>query len=245
MTYTQRTHIRTFSFICSVAVLAVISSIMAYFTSTDAVTNKLVGSQFDIILVETKWNPEKAREVLPGDELDKNPQVINNERTDAYVFLRVTVPCDTEMVDNNNGTPAGTIGENSRVPMYKFMVSQGTAPETYIVDETLSAKQEVHSHWVLVNGNNDYTSYNSEKQQYVYVYGYSEDGTSLTPLKKGEITEPLFDKLQLWNFSDREFESNNDHSVKVEALGIQADLPNLTANNISEIWAILEGGDST
>lgn len=52
---------------------------------------------------------------MPGDELDKNPQVMNMERIDAYVFLRVTVPCDTEMVDNNDGSPKGTIGEDGRV----------------------------------------------------------------------------------------------------------------------------------
>jgi len=119
--------------------------------------------------------------------------------------------------------------------MYKFMVSQGTDPETYTADNSLSEKQEVHACWELVS------CIKNDNQQYVYVYAYAKNN-NLIPLKKGEITEPLFDKLQLWNFSEREYNSNKDHSVRVEALGIQTDLPNLTADNISEIWEIAKGG---
>ena len=240
MVQLTKMNMRNIAVICSAVALTLIGSTIAYFTSTDAATNKFVGSRFDIILIETKWNPETAKEVMPGDELDKNPQVMNIERADAYVFLRVTVPCDTEMVDNDNGTPKGTIGADGRVPMYKFMVSQGTDPETYQSDDSLSAKQKIHDNrWILLSENNtDYTDYDKDKQQYVYVYAYAEN-SSLIPLKKGEITEPLFDKLQLWNFSEREYDSGKDHSVRVEALGIQTDLPNLSANNISEIWEIV------
>ena len=115
MTQIKKKYIKIFAAICSAAALMLISSTIAYFTSTDVVTNKFVSSRLDIVLTETKWNPQAAGEVMPGDELDKNPQVMNMERIDAYVFLRVTVPCDTEMVDNNDGSPKGTIGEDGRV----------------------------------------------------------------------------------------------------------------------------------
>ena len=236
----RKKNIRLLVVLGSAVVLVLIGSTMAYFTSTDAVTNKFISSSFDITLTETKWNAEKAKNVIPGDELDKNPQVINNEETDGYIFLRVTVPCDTQMIDNDDGTQLGAISTN--VPLYKFMISNENNPEKYIYNENFSAEQTAHNHWKLVNDTGkDYTKYIETTQQYVYVYAYAS-GNELTPLKKGEVTEPLFDKLHLWNFSEKGFDINQSHSVRVEALGIQASLSGYTANQISEIWAILEGG---
>ncbi len=233
----KKKHIKSFTVFCSAAVLTVIGSVMAYFTSTDAATNRFIGGRFDITLTETKWDPQNGREVVPGDELDKNPQVINNERTPGYIFLKVTVPCDTQKVDNDDGTEFGKL--DSGVPLYKFMVN---IAGYYFADETFTPNQTVNSHWSLVTaGNEDYTFYDLTNKQYVYVYAYALNG-KLTPVEKGETTEPLFDKLQLWNF-DESYDPDLSHSVTVEALGIQADLAGYSADQIGEIWAILsEGG---
>ena len=58
-------------------------------------------------------------------------------------------------------------------------------------------------------------------------------------MKQKEITEPLFDKLQLWNFNEQ-FDPNFSHSVLVEALAIQTDIPGVTAGDIDAVWQILE-----
>ncbi len=217
--------------------LVVVGSTMAFFNSTDETTNKFVGSRFDIALFETKWDPEKAKNVIPGDELDKNPQVLNAERTSGYVYLRVTVPCDSQTVDNADGTQMGTI--DAGVPMYKFMVANETG---YAVNMDLSPEQEVNSHWQLLTTESPYyTSYNTEKQQYVYVYAYASAG-ELTLLKKGDITQPLFDKLRLWNFNE-DYDAEKSHNVLVEAFGIQSDLSDYSPSQIDEIWAILERED--
>lgn len=231
----DKRHLRSLLVVCSAAVLIVIGSTVAYFSSKDEASNRFVGSQFDILLTETKWDPKAAREVIPGDELEKNPQVTNIEQTDGYIFLRVTVPCDTQMVDQDDGTPLGTV--SASVPMYKFMVQDG---EIWAVDQSFTSTQVVHSNWKAVSG---YPVYKADEQQYVYVYAYC-NGSSLRPLKNDETTEPLFDKLQLWNFNES-YDPARSHSVRIEALGIQADLPGYSASQISDIWAILdrrEGG---
>lgn len=145
----QKKHFKSLAVIASVTALVVISSTMAFFSSNDNTTNKFIGTRFDISLTETKWDAEQAKEVIPGQELDKNPQITNKEQTEGYVFLRVTVPCDTQMVDNDDGTPMDSALTN--VPMYKFMISAGTNPETYLSDTEFSPKQKVHSHWKLID----------------------------------------------------------------------------------------------
>lgn len=232
MVQLKRQHFKSLLVVCAIAVLVVIGSTVAFFTSRDESTNRFEGGSFDILLTETKWNPEAGREVMPGDELEKNPQITNVERIPGYVFLRVTVPCDSQMVDNDDGTPLGEV--SAYVPMYKFMVRNG---DSYDVDTTFTSAQQVHRHWQLVSG---YPKRNEAEQAYVYVYAYANP-SALIPLRQGEITEPLFDKLHLWNF-DESYDPAQSHNVLVEALGIQADLPGYTAGQISEIWAILDRG---
>lgn len=241
MAQQKKKHILSLAALGSAAMLVLIGSTMAFFTSTDSVTNRFAGSRVDITLTETKWDPETAQGVIPGDELDKNPQIINNEDIDTYVFMRVTVPCDTQMIDNDNGTPLGGLG--SDVPLYKFMTGDGNDPESFTYNDSFSAAQSVHSHWSLVNGDRGFTHYDSEGKKYIYVYAYTS-GNELAPVRKGEATEPLFDKLHLWNFSESGYNENTDHSVRVEALGIQADIAGHPADDISGIWAILEGSGS-
>ena len=230
----QKKHLKSLAVIASVTALIVISSTMAYFTSKDNTTNKFVGSRFDVMLLETKWDPEKAKNVIPGEELDKNPQVTNTERANCYVYLRVTVPCDTTMVDNDNGTPVDT-AENANVPMYKFMIKN--SDDTYVADESFSPKQLVNEHWQLIDSDSKgYTEFDSENKDYVYVYAYA-DGDTPTIVERNDITNPLFDKLLLWNFNEK-FDKNKPHDVKVAALGIQTDIP---ANDIYGVWDILSG----
>lgn len=225
----QKKHFISLAVLLSALALVVVGSIMAFFSSTDQTTNKFIGSRFDISLIEPHWNPDTAKRVVPGDELDKDPQVINREHTNGYIYIRVTVPCDTQMVDNDDGTPLGATGMN--VPMYKFVNTDGD------YDATFSAKQTVNDHWVLVAENgNDYTDQVSEdnNKQLVYVYAYAEND-KLTALKQDEHTNTLFEKLHLWNFNES-YDPDQDHSVLVEALGIQSDIPGYTENNINEIW---------
>ena len=92
---------------------------------------------------------------------------------------------------------------------------------------------------VQVTGSqNGYTYFDEENDKYIYVYAYT-DGANLNPLHQNEITNPLFDKLKLWNFNES-YDQNNYHGVRVEALGIQTDLPGHDAGDIVEIWQLLE-----
>ena len=236
MVQVQKKHARSMAVLCAIAVLLVVGSTVAYFSSSDEITNRFASSSFDIILTETNWNPLAARDVLPGDELPKNPQVINNDRTPGYIFLRVTVPADATAVDNDDGSSFGEAPEH--VPLYKFMVWNGDSPASYSVDSSFSAAQRVRSsQWIALGS----PSYRAADQSYVYVYAYSTNGSTLSPLREGETTEPLFDRLQLWNFNES-IDLEQNHSVLVEAFGIQADLPGYSASQLEAIWTLASGG---
>ena len=65
---------------------------IAYFTDTDTKTNTFTVGNVDIQLNEV-WNAADGEGVVPGEKIDKKPSVENKGKSDAYVFLKVTIPC--------------------------------------------------------------------------------------------------------------------------------------------------------
>lgn len=74
--------------------LAGIGSTLAYYTDTGRVTNTLsfVGPQgIAGTLTEPNWDPEKGVNVLPNEELPKDPQVTNTSEADLPILAALKV----------------------------------------------------------------------------------------------------------------------------------------------------------
>lgn len=74
--------------------LAGIGSTIAYYTDTGRVKNELsfVGPDgIAGILTEPSWEPEKGMEVLPNEEIRKDPQVTNTSEADLPVLTALKV----------------------------------------------------------------------------------------------------------------------------------------------------------
>jgi len=211
--------------ILSLIVIFLIGSTIAYFTTTDTVTNRLKSSNFDIILTESNWNPVSGQNLMPNETIDKNPVVTNLENTDAFIFITVKMAYETELIEDDNGNYIGTSGVP--IPLYKFVVEGETQDKDY------TPTQMVHDGWRLVG------EPETENNIITYVYAYAESDTKMTPLRKGESTPPLFDKIKLWNFNEKAYE--HMENVIVEAIGIQAELTvnEQKAETPSQVWTII------
>ncbi len=87
--------------------IVVVGGAVAYFTDVDEKTNVFTIGSVNITLTETNWDttdttpangvPDASEGLMPGETVAKNP-AIDNESTknDAYVFIKVVVPCTTE-----------------------------------------------------------------------------------------------------------------------------------------------------
>ena len=62
---------RSFASPLALIVIMFIGSTIAYFTSTDAVINRLQSSNFDIILTESNWNPADGQNLMPNQRYGK------------------------------------------------------------------------------------------------------------------------------------------------------------------------------
>lgn len=244
-------------------VLIVVLLTMALLTSMDEVTNVFNGGKVDIVLKEPNWEPSNGQNVVPDTEIDKNPSIYNNEKTDVFVFLKVTVPCiQTEIEKSETDADKGKVLLNSTgsteekvtVPMYKFgIMTQGRDTDDtgddkydYYSLNTDGAEnyfqQKTNAGWTLLK---DESKLSTDKKTYTYIYAHTEksDSGKLLPLLPDHTTEfPLFDRVKLVNF-DEHYEANRDYSIRVEAYGIQSYYlkeNNSTTYVPSEVWAMIK-----
>lgn len=57
-----------------------------------ALVNSVSAGSVYVKLTEPDWNPDQAQNLTPGDSVPKNPVVTNTGKSDAWIFLRVSVP---------------------------------------------------------------------------------------------------------------------------------------------------------
>ena len=209
---------------------------LAMFTSGDLVTNRFSGGRVDISLIEPNWDYEDGLNVVPGEIIAKDPYVVNNEKLDVYVFLKVIVPCDSDIViEDDQGDDKGKPldGIVYPVPLYKFR------DQNDYFDPDLNSEQAVNPQWVLITG---YPEVNDGNTEYTYVYRYignNQESKTLQALSEGQQTSsPLFNSIKVLNFGEKGFDPNRNYGIKVKAYGIRTEFLNgdMTTNIPSEVW---------
>lgn len=90
--------------IIAMVMLLSVGSVFAYFTDTQVKTNNFTVGNISIDLIEPNWDPENGKNIVPEQDIAKDPQVTNDGANDAYVFLQVTVPTASVKTANADGT---------------------------------------------------------------------------------------------------------------------------------------------
>jgi len=230
---------------CACALVAAFAAAgtLAYLTDNESHTNTFTVGQVMIDLTETNWDetdenndgvPDEAEDLVPNQEVEKNPQVTNEGDNDSIVFMRVTVPVKDVTLVADDGTisehqaqeifylkdsddeitaHANNFGDNwielNGAGGFLTKLVDGVAPEGFTADE--NSKEQYYTQTVTADGVKD------EAGQRTYVFGYK------TRLAKGETTEALFDKVQLKNILENEIAPEQIQNIKIESFAIQAD----------------------
>ena len=207
--------------ITAAVVLALVLSIggvLAYFSDVDTKTNTFTVGEVSIVVNEDDWDSSLAESILPNQILDKNPEIENDGENAAYVFMKVSIPTATVVVENDNGGPASpTSSSQALFELYNSTPAAG-----------------VNSGWQLVSGP---TTVGSNVE---YVYSYSSGGT-MTSLASGATTStPLFSKIKFANVQENWGVEGTSYNVEVTGYAIQT--ANLTTNNYTtntDVWSVL------
>ena len=198
---------------------------LAFMSGFDEVTNRFKIKNMDIALYENNYsnltNKQKST-LIPNSVLPKDPLVKNTDQTDAFVFIKVTVP----VYNSTNVAPDGTI-TGSRRPQEVFFLKTAQAVNEAAASFHTKADEADKEYWVEIPSYEEGTDYQSSTR--TYIFGYS------VYLKPEEITETLFDYIELKNILQYEIDPDEIMDVTVDAYGIQADdLIGIEKNNGSE-----------
>lgn len=95
----------------------------AYLTEhPKAIVNLISSRSVDVELTEPAWQPENALGLVPGSVVPKNPTATNTGKSDAWIFLRVSVPVKCISVVNpqtHRKEPPADIG------IFSFLAAEG------------------------------------------------------------------------------------------------------------------------
>lgn len=196
-----------------------VGGLIAYFTDTETATNTFTIGNVDITLTEPLWDaltdqnnndiPDAAENMMPGDEVTKDPTIKNVSTTNpAYVFAEVVIPCVT---DNRDATPA-------YIPMF-----------------TLG---QIGSGWNLMTDGACTLNATTNKYEATKVYNYGT-ASAMTSLAANTAAPAVFSKITLNELIDNDKVGKNEltgnKDVVVNGYGIQT--TNLSSTAPADIFA--------
>ena len=271
---------------CAMVGALAVGGTMAYLTDHEETENVFTVGKVQVDLTEPDWpgnDSEEVKNLVSNQELPKNPQVTNTGNTDAIVYMIVNTPVIPKNRLVSYDGSSLNLEQRDESPEYTslFWFKDQDDPET---PPDLGAEKED-----IFDGVDESDQYNRFSGQWVELTGkfmeqQSDDRFSppaepilnskfprifayKTPLKPGEKTDALFDKIQLKNlieFTKRD-QYNKNGQIFTEILGsenitvegsidlmtyaIQADkvygetadlTDSLTEENLTEILKTLE-----
>lgn len=166
--------------VCAAAVcitLAGIGSTIAYYTDTGNVINELgtVGPDgIAGILTEPEWRPEKGLDILPNEEIPKDPQVTNTSEADLNILTALKV----EFVYGENCPDVSKRGRPLTAEDMAHLC------DVYEIDWNSDTLRD----WIRFDGETQ-----ADQTQHFYYSGILKRNYP----DKGDTTVPLFTKLSV------------------------------------------------
>ena len=204
-----------------------IAGVSAYFTDAAKITNTFTVGKVDVTPDEPDWTPPEN--IVPNQEFNKNPEVTNSGKNDAYIFLQVKIPKAKVAYADQDGTKQNT-ELSTAVPLFRIAYNDSEDPGFN------------NTNWA------ELTSEKDETAEYVtrtFVYGTSSAAKALTP---GATTEALFDTIKFANvLEDQTIPTPLNVDVTTYAIqttylndGTNDGANGSTATTPEAIWKILE-----
>ena len=209
----QKKNILFWLAVTDLVLILILSTTLAFFTGYDEVSNRFEAKNMNIDLYELNYSmlSEKQKSTLvPNRILPKDPRIQNTDQTDVFVFLKVTVPVYYSTTSDDDGN---IIGSKHRQEIF-LIKTEETKDQNTTGFNTQKNESDIN-YWTELYEYEEGTDYQGDFR--TYVFGYN------VYLKQYELSETLFDYVELKNIKQFEITSGDILDVRVEAYGIQAD----------------------
>ena len=199
--------------VMAIVLVLLVGNILAYFTDADTATNEFTTGRISIDLQEPSWDPLLGGELVPGYEIPKDPQVLNDGINDAFIFVTIDVPYQ-------NVTTTDELGNKL----------QPTDTELFSYD--------VKDGWVQVGD----PVVETENEVVGYVYAYAQDN-EMTTLAPNDTTPTVFDYIRFEGVVEDEGLEELRLDVAVNAYGIQTDNIDGGKTSPEDVWPIVKNSN--
>ncbi len=218
---------------CGAAGLLTIGGAFAYLTNAETVTNTFTVGKVNVDLLEPNYpgnGSDQATNLLPGEEVKKDPQVKNTGRNPVVIFTRVNIPVEnvveveeggqnngkrkakglTEMFwfRKTTGAITGDGGYNSVDPKWKLL-------STSYLDKDGKVLEEVRDYNAIKDSNRVDTALPNGTVSVSRLYGYQE------VVEPDSTTNPVFQTVRLTNVTSEWQEKPEE--IKIVTYAIQSD----------------------
>lgn len=175
---------------------------MAYLTDNEAHVNTFTVGKVQIDLEEPGWDPEDGEDIVPNEEIEKDPKIENTGTNLAYVFAEVKIPAAEVITAGADGTK----NPSALQDLFTYGTVRGSG------DAKVYTAGGLNEGWYLIQ---------SEKAQRsgdysTYIFGHQK------PLEKGESTLSVFDQVKFINLVEGQLDSQS-LDIPVKGYAIQAE----------------------
>lgn len=199
---------------------------VAYLTDNEQTTNTFTVGKVQVDLEEPKYPgnaSDEVKNIVPNQEIDKNPVVENTGKNEAIVYASVSIPVKKLVVANDDGTRRA----EAMTQVFQTSADGADFDDTSVNNKWVLIKTEYkNSSGDLVTKKDDSTAIPDSAVEVVRTYGYN------TKLGVGETTDSIFDKVKLVNVIEGYVDSTTQ-DIEVKTMAIQAS--NITGKDTSDL----------
>ena len=209
----------------ALAATLVIGGTFAYFTDGDTAVNTFtVGKGVAIDLQEPGFDENtEAVNIIPNQEITKDPKIVNTGSRDSYVFLQVKVPTANIITAAQDGTRE----EQTETQLFGYdadpnwtLVTNSSVSDAIPAGQTISAANRTGDFGEHIQASGEEAGY------ITYLYAYTgSDASTMEALAADAETPALFGAVRLVNAVEDQLE-NTSADITVTAYAIQADFIN-------------------
>ena len=199
---------------------------VAYLTDNEQTTNTFTVGKVQVDLEEPAYHGNGSAEVtniVPNQEIDKNPMVENTGKNEAIVYASVSIPVKKLVVAADDGTRQA----EAMTQVFQTSVGGTDFSDTSVNDKWVLIKTEYKTaDGDLVTKKDGSDEIPDSAVEVVRTYGYN------TKLGVNETTDSLFDKVKLVNVIEGYVDSTTQ-DIEVKTMAIQAS--NITGKDTSDL----------
>ncbi len=223
--FSQRRTLYTISAAVFAMAILIVGITLAYFSSSDKVTNEVNTKEYDIKIYEPMWSTtgsNAAKTSEPGETIDKDPYVYNNCENDVYIRVKI------EILDSSGNELSATVANAIAEAIYVSYTDSTTNTPLFKDDNGITSNNS----YFYYDSTSATTASNYKYDGWFYYVGDNTD--ALEALESKKSTEKLFNYIHIPELkSEYEDIFDQEFNIVITAQALPTNLLDTSSTSLS------------